>query len=78
MLQTFETTKMCVISCKKVFKTDQDCYRHMYLSMSEGCQRLHSKLEKCGFEEEIDSAGIQKTVLNVKALITQQLIKEHS
>ena len=44
------TTKVCVISCQKVFKTEKDGYKHMFLSTSQYCQRLHSNLEKNGFK----------------------------
>ena len=42
--QALGTTKVCVISCQKVFKTEEDCYKHMHLSSSQCCQRLHSNL----------------------------------
>ena len=61
------TTKKCVVYCNELLSTKEECYAHMYLSLSQCCQRLYSNLEKCGYEEEIKKVGIQKVCVQIKA-----------
>ena len=56
-------TLKCVVSCDKVFTTKEECYKHMYISSSQCCQKLYSNLIECGLENEIKEVGIQKVSL---------------
>ena len=58
-------TLKCVVSCGQVFTTKEDCYKHMYISSSQCCQKLYSNLIECGLENEIKEGGIQKVSLKM-------------
>ena len=57
-------TEKCVIGCNKKFLTKEECYKHMYLSNSQCCQKLCSNKKKSCFEDKIKKVGIQKVVLD--------------
>ena len=56
-------TEKCIVSCNKIFTTKEECYKHMYISSSQCCQKLYSNLIECGFESELKDVGIQQVSL---------------
>lgn len=57
------------ISCGESFASREECYKHMFLSMSQCCETTVSNLIACGFEKEIREDGIQKTMMKVQSLL---------
>ena len=58
-------TVKCVVSCNKICTTNEECYKHMCLSLSQCCQKLHSNLIECGLESEIKDVGIRQVSLKM-------------
>ena len=66
--EAFGRSDKC-ISCGETFKSREECYRHMFLSMSQCCQKTVSNMIQCGFEKEIKELGIQKTMMKIQGLL---------
>ena len=71
-LKMLGTSEKC-FSCKKSFTSKEECYRHMFLSMSQCCQNTVSNLSKCGLEKDVKEFGIQRTIMKVHGLLPQLL-----
>ena len=66
------TSDKC-FSCKNSFTSEEECYRHMFLSMSQCCQNTVLNLSKCGLEKDVKESGIQRTIMKVHGLLPQLL-----
>ena len=52
-------------NCKANLMKHIECYKYMYISSSQCCQKLYSNLIECGLENEIKEVGIQKVSLDM-------------